>query len=143
VAKQLKNPHLTFFSITLQLENVTEWSKVWQDTLVGLSTLSWISLPEFSHILPSSCLTRRFRHEAVSHASEIDLLSWCPSHSSSFHHGMAHLFCHANRFNEAVTCTNGALQQGSNATLTNTEAVLLLRKVSQKQDLYVHISLLQ
>lgn len=40
---------------------------------------------------------------------EIDLLSLCPSLGSSFCYGMAHLFCHANIFNEAVTCINGAL----------------------------------
>lgn len=102
-----KTPQLTVFSVNLQLENLTEWLSDWQGT-VGSSTLSSINLPEFSHILPSSCLKRRFRQEAVSQ-SEIDLLSLRPSLGSSFHYGMARLFCHANMFNEAVTYINGAL----------------------------------
>lgn len=75
------------------------------------------------------------RHEAILHSSEIALLSVCPSVGSSFHRGMAHLFCHAHVLNEAVTCINEALYQGSNAALTDTEAVLVLPQVSQKRAL--------
>lgn len=67
------------------------------------------NLPGFSHILLSSYSKRRLRHEAILYPSEIALLSLCPSVGSSSHGGMAHLFCHASVFNEAVTCINGAL----------------------------------
>lgn len=80
-------------------------------------TMNMSNLRESSHILPSSCSRRRLRHEAILHPSEIALLSLCPSAGSSSHRGMAHLFCHANVFNEAVTCFNGAFWQGSNAAL--------------------------